>query len=197
MFLNPSMSVLSYSEIEPKKIILFNGDPYEVVSSHVFNMQMRRPVNQTKLRNLKNGKVIENTFRQSETVKEAELEYQNITFIYHNRGEYWFCEEGNPKNRFKLDRELIGSRADYLKANTPIEAMKFDEKVIGIKIPPKMELKVVEAPPSMRGNTAQGGNKKVTLETGAVVSTPLFININDVIAVNTETGEYMERINKA
>ncbi|MBI4118279.1 MAG: elongation factor P [Parcubacteria group bacterium] len=191
------MSVLSYSEIEPKKIILFNGDPYEVVSSHVFNMQMRRPVNQTKLRNLKNGKVIENTFRQSETVKEAELEYQNITFIYHNRGEYWFCEEGNPKNRFKLDRELIGSRADYLKANTPIEAMKFDEKVIGIKIPPKMELKVVEAPPSMRGNTAQGGNKKVTLETGAVVSTPLFININDVIAVNTETGEYMERINKA
>ncbi|MBI4120831.1 MAG: hypothetical protein HY457_01055 [Parcubacteria group bacterium] len=191
------MAVLSYSEIEPKKIILFNGDPYEVITSHVFNMQMRRPVNQTKLRSLKNGKVIEITFRQSETVEEAEIDYQNITFIYHNRGEYWFCEEGNPKNRFKLGEELIGGKADYLKANTPIEAMKFEDEVIGIKLPLKMEFKVIEAPPSMRGNTAQGGGKKVTIETGAMIGTPLFINANDVISVNTETGEYVERVSKA
>src|SRR3989344_9646023 len=103
LFLYKTMSVLSYSEVVPKKIILHEGEPFEVLSSHVFRMQMRKPVNQTKLRSIKTGRVVERSFHQAETVEEADVEYTDITFLYHNRGEYWFCEKDNPKNRFKLE----------------------------------------------------------------------------------------------
>ena len=191
------MAILSYSDVTPKKVIIFNGEPFEVLSSHVFRMQMRKPVNQTKMRSLKTGKVVENSFHQSETVEEADIEYQNITFLYQNRGEYWFCEEGKPANRFKLAEAIIGERAGYLKANSPVEAMKFEDEVIGIHLPIKMEFKVADAPPSIKGNTAQGGSKQVTLETGATLSVPLFINTGDVVRINTDTGEYVERVEKA
>ena len=97
------MAVLAYSEVVPKKIILHENEPYEVLSSHVFRMQMRKPVNQTKLRNIKTGRVVEHSFHQNETIDEADVEYKPITFLYSHRGEYWFCEKENPRNRFKLD----------------------------------------------------------------------------------------------
>ena len=191
------MAVLSYSDVTPKKVILYDNEPFEVLSSHVFRMQMRKPVNQTKMRSLKTGKVVENSFHQNETVVEADIEYQNITFLYANKGEYWFCEEGKPANRFKLDAAIIGDKAGYLKANNAVEAMKFEDEVIGIHLPIKMEFKVKEAPPSIKGNTAQGGSKQVVLETDATLNTPLFINEGDIIRINTDTGEYVERVEKA
>jgi elongation factor P len=191
------MATLAYSEILPKTVITLDGEPFEVLSSHIFRMQMRKPVNQTKLRNLRSGKVTERSFHQAETVKEADMEYENITFLYHNRGEYWFCEEGKPGNRFQLADELIGDRGHYLKQNGPVEAMKFEGEVIGIKLPIKMELKVKEAPPAVKGNTVQGGTKIVTLETGATVDAPMFINEGDTIRINTDTGEYVERVSKS
>lgn len=191
------MATLAYNEAKEKTYIVLDGAPYEVLSSHVFRMQMRKPVNQTKLRNLISGKVTERSFHQSETVEEADIEFKNITFLYQNRGEFWFCEEGNPKNRYKLDEALIGTGGKFLKGNMLVEAMVFDEKIIGIKLPVKMELKVVDAPPAVKGNTVQGGTKIVTLEGGATVNAPMFINEGDVLRVNTETGEYVERVEKA
>ena len=191
------MSVLSYSEVVPKKIILHEGEPFEVLSSHVFRMQMRKPVNQTKLRSIKTGRVVERSFHQSETVDEADVEYTDITFLYHNRGEYWFCEKDNPKNRFKLPEDVIGESGHFLKQNSDVESVVFDEEVIGVNFPIKMELKVTEAPPAVKGNTVQGGTKTVTLETGATVNAPMFINEGDIIRVNTTTGEYVERVEKA
>ena len=111
------MAVLSYSEVVPKKIITLDGDPYEVLSSHVFRMQMRKPVNQTKLRNLRSGKVVEHSFHQAETVREADVEYEDITFLYAHRDEYWFTEKDNPKNRFKVDEALLGETSHFLKQN--------------------------------------------------------------------------------
>ncbi|MCH7756719.1 hypothetical protein IIC45_01385 [Patescibacteria group bacterium] len=90
----------------------------------------------------------------------------------------------------------MGEKGQYLKENTLVEALMFNGQVIGIRPPPKVDLAVTEAPPSIRGNTAQGGNKQVTLETGAVVSVPLFIEQGDIIRVNTETGQYSERVGK-
>lgn len=198
------MSVLSYSDIVPKKIITLDGEPYEVLSSHVFRMQMRKPVNQTKLRNLKSGKVTERSFHQAETIPEADVEYEDITYLYSRprlpagrQGEYWFSEKGNPKNRFKLDETIIGDVGHFLKQNSEVEAMRFEGDIIGIHLPIKLDLMVKEAPPAVKGNTAQGGTKQVTLETGAVVSAPLFINEGDVVRVNTETGQYVERVEKA
>ncbi len=185
--------MLEYNEITVGKFIIYNGEPWEVLASHVFRKQQRKPVNATKLKNLITGRVTENSFHQSEKAEEADLEFKNIQFIYENKGEYWFHEEGNPSKRFSLTAEQIGSGGKFLKKDTVAKAMVFDDQIIGVKLPIKMDLKVVEAPPSTKGNTAQGGNKVVKLETGANVNTPLFINEGEIIRINTETGEYVER----
>ncbi len=172
------------------------NQPYEVLESNFLRMQQRKAVVQAKIRNLITGKVLDRNFQPSDKLEEAELEKKTAVFIYQNRGEYWFHDEGNPKNRFALPKETIGASADFLKPNTVINSVTFKDKVIKIIAPIKMDLKVTEAPPSIKGNTAQGGTKIVTLETGAKISAPLFINIGDMIRINTDTGEYAERAEK-
>lgn len=197
-FYNPRiMAILSYNEITQKKVIEYNGDPYEVLSSHVFRMQQRKPVNQAKLRNLLSGKVLEISFHQSETVPEADIGKMSATYLYTNRGESWFCEEGNPKNRFSFPENSVHEKIQWLKGNSPVEVMTYKDKPATIEIPIKMDLKVTEAPPAVKGDTATGGSKQVAVESGATVSTPLFINAGDIIRVNTDTGEYVERVEKA
>lgn len=188
--------MLEYNEITVGKFIIYQGEPWEVLSSHVFRKQQRKPVNATKLRNLITGRVTENSFHQSEKAEEADLEFKEIKFIYSNSGkdEYWFHEDGDPSKRFALNENQIGYGTKFLKKDTSAKAMLFDDKIIGVQMPIKIELKVVEAPPNMKGNTAQGGNKVVKVETGASVNAPLFINAGDIIRVNTNTGEYVERV---
>lgn len=194
--------MLEYNEITLGKVIIFDNEPWEVIASHVFRKQQRKPVNATKLRNLISGRVTENSFHVSEKVREADIEYKDIKFIYEARGEYWFHEDGNPSKRFALKEEQIGQGSKYLKKDAVAKAMVFDDpsnpseqgKIIGMKLPIKVELKVVEAPPNMKGNTAQGGNKVVKVETGASVNAPLFISEGDTIVINSETGEYVSRV---
>ncbi|HEY0979548.1 MAG TPA: elongation factor P [Candidatus Paceibacterota bacterium] len=191
------MAILSYNEIVQKKVIVYNGEPYEVLSSHVFRMQQRKPVNQTKLRHLVSGKVLEISFHQSETVPEADIGRMQATYLYTNRGESWFAEEGNPKNRFAFPEAAVGDKVKWLIQNAPVEVMLYNDEPMTITIPIKVDLKVVEAPPAVKGDTATGGNKQVKLESGATVNTPLFINEGDILRINTDTGEYTERVEKA
>lgn len=186
--------MLSYSEVLPKKVVLIDGVPHEVLSSWVFRKQMRKPVNQTKLKNLINGSTIEMTFHQADKIEEADLDKRVIKFIYARNEEYWFMDPKNPKDRFPLSEEIIGNAGKYLTQDMMVDAVVFEEKVMFIKIPIKVELKVTEAPPNIRGNTAQGGNKVATLETGTTVQVPLFVEAGDVVRINTETGEYVERV---
>jgi elongation factor P len=191
------MAVLAYNEILPKKIILWNDEPYIVISSHVFRKQQRKPVNQTKIRSLRNGKVVEQTYHQNENAIEADIEYKQIEFIYESKGEFWFITPGKPAERFMLPSELVGEQMKYVKPKSEVEAMLFNEEIIGIHLPIKVDLKVTEAAPAVKGNTVQGGNKLVTLETGATCNVPMFVNEGDVIRVNTDSGEYDERVSKA
>ena len=191
------MATLSYNEILPKSIILYNGEPYEVLSSHIFRMQQRKPVNQTKLRHLVSGKVLEISFHQNESVAEAEVGKIEAQYLYTNRGESWFAESGNPKNRFKFDENAVHEQVQWLAPNTTVEVLTHDEVPLTIKIPIKVELKVAEAPPNVKGDTATGGMKPVKLSTGASVAAPLFINAGDIIRINTDTGTYTERVEKA
>ncbi|HEY4523205.1 MAG TPA: elongation factor P [Candidatus Paceibacterota bacterium] len=191
------MATLSYNEILPKSIILYNGEPYEVLSSHVFRMQQRKPVNQTKLRHLVSGKVLEISFHQNESVVEAEVGKIEANYLYTNRGESWFAEVGNAKNRFAFPEEVVHDRVQWLAPNATVEVMTHDEKPLTVKIPIKVELKVAEAPPNVKGDTATGGMKPVKLTTGAMVNVPLFINTDDIIRINTDTGLYAERVEKA
>jgi len=190
------MAIIDYNEITPKKCIVLNGEPYEVLSSHVAQKQKRRPTNQTKLRHLITGRVVEQTFQQSDRAEEADIETKEIKYLYSGKGESWFCDAKDASDRFSLKTEILDGKEGFLKANTLVNAMIFDEKVIGIRLPIKVELLVKEAPPAVRGNTVQGGSNTVTLETGATLNVPMFIHEGDLIRVNTETGTYAERVDK-
>src|SRR3989344_9394724 len=187
------MSMLAYNEVLPKKLIIVDGDPYEVVSAWVFRKQQRKPVNQVKMRNLKTGSMAEHTFHVSDKAEEAEVETKPAKFIYQRNGEWFFHEANNTSKRFSLSDEMMGDSAKYITANTEVDVRWFDEKPIQVKIPVKMDLKVKEAPPNTRGNTAQGGTKVVVLETGTPMDVPMFVEAGDVVRINTETGEYVER----
>lgn len=191
------MAVLSYNEITPKKVILFNEEPYLVISHHVFRKQQRKPVNITKLKNIKTGRVVENTFHVNETAEEADLETRLVTFIYRKGDEYWFHNAGKPAERFALTEEFVGDQGKFLKDRSEIQALVYDEEVIGLKFPIKVELKVIEAAEAVKGNSSGGALKEVKLETGAKLMVPLFINEGDIVAVNTEDSAYSERVEKA
>jgi elongation factor P len=192
--------MLSYNEVKERKYIILDNQPFEVVSSHVFRKQQRKPVNQTKLRNMINGNVKNHTFHSADNVEEAEIERKEMKFLYKKlnrqtgKMELWFSKTDNPAERFLLNEEMVGSQINFLKENSVVESLIFDENVIGIKLPIKMELKVTEAPPAVRGNTANAANKQITLETGLVINAPIFITEGDIVRVNTETSEYVERV---
>jgi len=192
------MSQLQYSEIRERKIIIYDGDPCEVVESHVARTQQRKPQNQVKLKSLLTGKTIAATFHVSDSADEADIEKRDVKFLYQNKGEFWFSSPTNPADRFKLDENLLGNTAKFLKANEIVATLIWtdeddDEKTIGLKLPIKMEFKVKDAPPAVRGDTSKSGNKIITLENGAKLNAPMFINEGDTIRVNTETGDYVER----
>lgn len=171
-----------------------SNEPYEVLSSHVFRKQQRKPVNQTKLRNVRTGGALEHTFHQNDKVEEAEIEMRPAMFIYSRSDEVWLCDPNDRSKRFSIPSSVIGDGIKFLKEGAVVDTVVFDENVIQVRVPIKVELKVIEAPPNVKGNTAQGGVKVVVVETGANVTAPMFINEGDVIRVNTDTGEYTERV---
>lgn len=173
-----------------------DGQPWEVLESHFLRMQQRKAVVQTKIRNLITGKIVDRNFQPSDNFEEAEIEKKPAIFIYVNRGEYWFHAEGDPAARFSLKADLLGGPAKFLRPNTRVNTVVFDGKVIKVSLPVKIDFEVIEAPPAIKGNTAQGGSKAVTIAGGAKVSVPLFVNEGDIVRINTETGEYVERVEK-
>ena len=175
---------------------IYEGQPFVVMSSQPLRMQQRKPVFQTKMRNLLNGKIIEHNFMVSDILEEADIQKHEANFLYAHRGEYWFTDTKDVKNRFKIEEPILGESAKFLKPNTVVSSLEYNGKVITVELPVKMDFKVVEAPPSTRGNTAQGGTKQVKIETGAMINVPLFINDGEIIRINTETGEYVERASK-
>ncbi|MES3032171.1 MAG: hypothetical protein V4699_02940 [Patescibacteria group bacterium] len=193
------MSKLEYNEIREKKIIIYDGEPCEVIESHVARTQQRKPQNQVKLKTLISGKTINATFHVSESADEADIMKKPITFLYHNKGEYWFCDVEDKSKRFKLEESLIGDAVRFLKQNSNVEAVVWEnedevEQIIKVTLPIKMNFKVKEAPPAVRGDTSKGGIKVIILENGANLNAPMFIAEGDVISVNTQTGEYVERV---
>ncbi len=191
------MSILNYSEILPRKIILIDDQPYEVLDAHVFQKQKSRPVNHTKVKNLLSGSVKEVVFHQFEKAEEADMGQREVKYLFSNKGEFWFCDPKVPSDRFKLSDAQVGDGMRFIKTNTVIDSTTFNGNIIGLRLPVKVELKVTEAAPAVRGNTSGNATKAVVLETGATVYVPMFINEGDVIRINTETNEYTERVEKA
>ena len=193
--------MIDYNEIKERRFIILDGEPFEVVESHVFRKQQRKPVNQTKLRNLKNGGMKQHTFHVADTVEEADISRKKVTYQFSkpNRQagttEYWFTEGNDKSKRFELPEKIVGDKMKWIKQNGEVDALCFQDEIIDISVPIKVQLKVTEAQPAVKGNTATGATKRVVVETGAIIDVPLFVKEGDIIAIKPETGEYTERIN--
>src|SRR3989344_4323446 len=176
--------MLTYSDLKKGTVFVLDGAPHVVLEYEFLRMQQRKPVAKTVVKNIINGKVLERTFHYGDSFEEAEIEKKPIKYLYNSRGEFWFCEPSDPSKRFFLKEDIIGSPAKFLKANVEAMAIVFSGKIIGVEVPIKVDLIVKEAPPAIKGNTAQGGTKTIVLETGATVNAPLFVNHVDTIRVN-------------
>jgi elongation factor P len=186
--------MLSHNDLKKGTRFIINDQPYEVLESS-FNFKGRGSSScQTKIRNLITGNVIAKTFHPGENFDQAEIEKVKVKFLYHHRDEFYFSEEKDQTKRFQLAKEIIGQSFIFLKPNEIIEGIKFQDEIINVSLPVKVELKVIEAPPGIKGDRAQGGTKIIKLETGAEINAPLFIKQGDVVEVNTEKKEYSRRI---
>tara|TARA_B100000508_G_scaffold127565_1_gene112733 strand:+ start:941 stop:1516 length:576 start_codon:yes stop_codon:yes gene_type:complete len=191
------MAKVEYNQVTPKKTVTMDGNPYLVLSSSISKKDRQKASNNVRMKNLRTGQVIDKTLHQSDVLKEADVSKREVKYLYENRGEYWFCEQDNPRERFNLDAEVVGDLKDFVTENSIVQAIVFDEQIMSVVTPIKVELKVKEAPDAVKGNTSSGATKEVILETGFALQAPQFINTGDIISINTETGEYSERVEKA
>jgi len=186
--------MLTHTDLKKGVQFILDGQPWEVLEAQLLKMAQRRPVIQSKIRNLIDGRVQEKNFQQGDIFEEADLQKKDIKFIYQSKGQYFFCEINDPSKRFSFTEAQIGSQAKYLRPNEIVTGIVFDDKIINFKVPIKVQLKVNESAPGVKGDRAQGGTKEAILESGAVIQVPLFIEEGDTIEVNTETETYVKRV---
>lgn len=184
--------MLSLNEIKTGKVLEINGEPYIAVKTDHHKMGRGGAVLKVKLKNLINGNMLEKTFQGNDRAKEAKTETKKANFMYKDQENAYFMDNKNFE-QFSLSLEDIGNQAKFLKEETDVDVLYFNENPVSISLPIKMEFKVISAPPGIKGNSSGNVSKQVEIETGANITVPLFINEGDVIKVNTETEEYVER----
>ena len=185
--------MLGINELSPGTIFVMDEEPWQVLDTQFVKMAQRTGHLQAKIKNLRTGAVLNRSFKQADRFEEADLENVKCIFVFKHRDRYVFSEIANPKNRFEFTEEQLGENKFYLKPNLELTALRFDGNFIAINVPPKVDLKVVDAPPGVKGNTAQGATKIVVCETGLKLTVPLFIEQDEIVRVSTKTGEYVER----
>ena len=187
--------MLSLNEIKTGKNIIISGEPYVVLFDQHSKMGRAGAVLRTKLKNLINGSIINKTFQGADKVEPAQIEKQKAQYLYQDGNDYCFMNNSNYE-QFTLSSQVIAESKMYLKEGTEIDILYFNSNPINILLPIKMEFEVIDAPPAVKGNTVDGGTKQVTLENNIKVNVPLFIGTGDIVRINTETGQYVERANK-
>jgi elongation factor P len=187
------MSNLDFSDLKKTgHIIKYNNQPYQIIWSNFMRTAQRKPVIQTKLKNLINGKVMEYSFKYGEKVEGADVTRKKAQFLYSDTEGSHFMDQETFET-ITISADVIGGQTAYLKEGNQAIIMFFENNPIGIDLPVKIDLKVIEAPPGTKGNSASGTTKPVTLETGHVVNVPLFIKEGDSVRVDTRSGDYVER----
>jgi elongation factor P len=186
--------MLNYFDLRKGVQFLLEGQPHEVLEFQQIIKAQDATVIRTKVKNLLTGKITDRTFHKGDSFEETESDRTQVKFVYGNRGKYFFCYADDPSKRFELTVEKIGAGAQFLAPNTLLDGVVYDGVVISVTLPIKVQLKVKEAAPGMKGNRAQAGTKTVILETGATIQAPLFVEQGDLLEINTETGEYARRV---
>lgn len=182
------------TDIRTGVIVKISGNPYLVVWNQFNRKQQRKPVMRTKLKNLINGSTLDKTFLAGESFEFADVSNKRCQYLYKDNENALFMDNEDFE-QFELALDQIEGSIPYLKDDTEVYVTFYEGKPISVQLPPKVELKVVETPPGVKGDTATGGSKPAKLETDTIVNVPLFINEGDVLIINTDTGEYVSRAN--
>ena len=184
---------INFGDLKRGVSIEVDGHPYEVVDYERHKMQQRAPVTRLKLRSLRDGKMIERTFQSYTTeFSLAQVEDKPSQFLYTD-GQFYTFMDMETYDQYQLSKDQLGDTVDYLKEETVVDVVFYNQDIINVRLPTFVDLGVVDTPPGFKGDTAQGGTKPATLETGLTVQVPLFISNGEKIKIDTRSGEYIER----
>ena len=176
-------------------VIKYNNELHVVVQYEHRTPGNLRAFYQVKMKNLKNGKMIENRFRSGEEIDIVRLETRNFQYLYHDGSGYVFMDADN-YDQIPIADDIVGEQSKYMKEGEAVQIMFDGEIPVSLEFPPHVNLEVIEAPPGVKGDTATNTLKPATVETGATIMVPLFINEGDLIKIDTRTGAYLERVKK-
>ena len=185
--------MLGITDLKVGAKIQMDGDPYVVTWSQHSKQARGGGVMKTKMKNLISGSTVEKTFQGHDKIESADINFRRAQFLYANGDDFEFMDQESFES-ISFTRDQLGETALFLSDGMDVDIQHFEGKAINVQLPPKMEFKVTETDPGVRGDTATGGSKPATLETGYVVKVPLFINPGDKIVINTDNGEYCERV---
>ena len=183
--------VISVTELRPGVTVEIDGNIFRVLEYHHIKVAQQACV-KAKLKNLRTGAIIDRSFKVSEKVERAHIERKNMQFLYKGDEDYHFMDQ-ETFEQTALSEKKLGNAAKYIKEGSVIAVLFYEDEAIDVDLPASVELKIVETVPGIRGNTAAGGSKPATLETGLIVQVPLFIDAGEIIKVDTRTGEYIAR----
>ena len=185
---------INFSDLSRNMVIELDGQPWQVMDYERHKMQQRAPVTRIKMKNLLSGAVVERTFQRYDTdFTVAEIDNRETQYLYTD-GSYFYFLDQETFDQYELTRETLGDSLNYLKENMIVEMVFYKGSPINLNLPTHVELAVAETPPAFRGDTAQGGNKPATLETGLRINVPMFITPGTIVKVDTRTGQYTERV---
>ncbi|MBD3245045.1 MAG: elongation factor P [Candidatus Moranbacteria bacterium] len=185
--------MLEISKIKVGDIIEKDNQPLKVVRASFSKIGRQGAVLRTKLKNLISGNVSDITFRDSDKLKKAEITREKAQYLYNQDNQYFFMNLNNYE-QFSFDKEILGNLTNFLKEQCEVQILLFNDQPTNIELPVKLDFEVTEAPPATRGNTAEGGSKKIKIQTGYTLDAPLFIKQGDKIKINTTDGKYVERV---
>jgi elongation factor P len=186
---------VSTAEFKKGLKIQFDGAPYTIVDFQHVKPGKGGAFVRTKLKHMRLGRVIDNTFRAGEKVELVDFEEKRMQFLYKD-DRYHFMDL-DTYDQISLSAEEVGEARDFLKENTEVEILFIESSPVTVELPNFIEIRIAKTDPGIRGDTASGGSKPATLETGAVIQVPLFLNEGDVVKVDTRSGDYLGRVTAA
>ncbi|MYC30767.1 MAG: elongation factor P [Chloroflexi bacterium] len=185
---------INFGDLSRNMVIELDGQPWQVMDYERHKMQQRAPVTRIKMKNLLSGAVVERTFQRYDTdFTVAEIDNRETQYLYTD-GSYFYFLDQETFDQYELTKETLGDTLNYLKENMMAEMVFYKGSPINVNLPTHVELEVKDTPPAFRGDTAQGGNKPATLETGLRINVPMFITPGTIVKVDTRTGQYTERV---
>ncbi len=187
------MEMISSNDFHTGLTIEMDGDIYEVVEFQHVKPGKGAAFVRSKIKNIRSGAVTERTFRAAEKVKRAHLERKVMSYLYRSGDEFILMDQ-TTYDQISLSKAQMEEAVKYLKENDTLNVVMYGEKVVGVELPYTVALKVTETEPGIKGDTAAGGSKPATLETGLIVQVPLFISVGDILRIDTRSGAYIERV---